>query len=78
MRRGIVGATTLITLGVLFLLDEWTRYDFDRTWPLLLIAIGVALVASRMLPGAAPECCPPAQMPPAPGPETSSDKVNHV
>jgi hypothetical protein len=71
MRRGIVGSVTLITLGVLFLLDEWTRVGFHRTWPILLIAIGVAIVVQRMQPE-----LPPA--PPAPGPETSStDKVTH-
>ena len=77
MRRGIVGATTLITLGVLFLLAEWTPYDFDRTWPILLIAIGVAIMVQRMQPGGG-EFCAPEQAPPAPGPDSSSDKVNHV
>ncbi len=73
--RGFVGATVLITLGILFLLDEFTRYDFDHTWPILLIAIGVALAVQRSL-GTAPDAgCPPAQAPPAvPGPETSSEK----
>lgn len=37
-----MGAAVLITLGVLFLLENLTyRFDFGRTWPLLLIVIGV-------------------------------------
>lgn len=42
--RGLMGPVVLITLGVLFLLGEWTRWDFARTWPILLIAIGVVKV----------------------------------
>ena len=75
MRRPtFVWPVVLITAGVLFLLDEFTRYDFDRTWPILLIAIGLALVAGRSMP--AGQVAP--QVPTATAPETSSDKVNHV
>lgn len=76
MRRNLVGPVVLITAGVLFLLDEFTQYDWGRTWPILLIAIGAAIALQRMQPSA-PEAYPPAQ-PPAAGPDTSSDKVNHV
>ncbi len=74
MCRNLIGPVALITAGVLFLLDEFTQYDWGRTWPILLIAIGLALVAGRSMPAAtvAP------QVPAAPAPETSSDKVNHV
>jgi len=34
----------VITLGVLFLIGEFTRWDFGRTWPVLLIVIGVVKV----------------------------------
>jgi hypothetical protein len=40
----------MITVGMLFLLDEFTRYSFHRTWPIILIAIGAALIAQRALP----------------------------
>ncbi len=76
MCRNIVGPVVLITAGVLFLLDEFTRYEWGNTWPILLIAIGVAIALQRMQPRT-PEAYPPAQ-PPAAGPDTSSDKVNHV
>jgi cell wall-active antibiotic response 4TMS protein YvqF len=52
MRPRFTGPVALITVGVLFLLDEFTRYSFHRTWPLILIAIGAALIAQRALPAA--------------------------
>ena len=42
--RGLMGPVILITLGVLFLLSEFTHWHFHQTWPILLIAIGVAKV----------------------------------
>jgi hypothetical protein len=39
--RGLTGAAILITLGVLFLLEEFSRFRFDETWPVLLIVIGL-------------------------------------
>lgn len=47
--RGIMGGVVLMTVGVLFLLDNLNIHglDFDRTWPLLLIAIGVVLMLQR-------------------------------
>jgi len=45
--RGIVPATVLITLGVLFLVDEFTYIGFGRTWPIFLIALGVAIAVQR-------------------------------
>ena len=47
--RGIMGPVVLMTLGVLFLLEELHVHnlDFDRTWPLLLISIGSVLMLQR-------------------------------
>lgn len=45
-----VGAIILIGLGVLFLLNtfEWFRFDwFSRTWPIVLIVIGVWIFIRR-------------------------------
>lgn len=40
--RGLLGPVILISLGVLFLLDQfWYRVDFSDLWPILLIVIGV-------------------------------------
>ena len=45
--RGLTGAAFLITLGVLFLLDNYDIFNFDNTWPVLLIVIGVLIFAGR-------------------------------
>ncbi len=43
--RGYMAPAVLLTLGVLFLIAEFVpRYDFDRTWPILLIVIGLVKI----------------------------------
>ena len=61
--RAIRGPITLITLGVLFALQNFTRFGFDQTWPVLLIVFGLLSLMQR---GAAPPRA--AQMPPMPPP----------
>ena len=39
---GYLGPIVLVTLGVLLLIDQYTMYGFNRTWPVLLIIIGIA------------------------------------
>jgi hypothetical protein len=39
--RRIMGPAILVTLGVLFLLDNISRVSFERTWPAILLVIGV-------------------------------------
>lgn len=41
---GMVGPAVLVTLGVLFLLDNVGWRGFHDTWPLLLIVIGIVKV----------------------------------
>jgi cell wall-active antibiotic response 4TMS protein YvqF len=47
--RGIMGPALMITVGVLALLDtlDVPRFDWDHTWPLMLIVIGLVLVFQR-------------------------------
>lgn len=45
--KGLMGAAILITLGILFLISEYNILDFDQTWPVLLIVIGIFVFASR-------------------------------
>jgi hypothetical protein len=62
--RAIRGPITLITLGVLFALQNFTRFGFDQTWPVLLIVFGLLSLLQR---GAAPPRAtqmPPVQPPP--------------
>ena len=60
--RAIRGPITLISLGILFALQNFTRFGFDQTWPVLLIVFGLLSLMQR---GAAP---PRPTMPPMPPP----------
>jgi hypothetical protein len=62
--RAIRGPIVLITLGVLFSLDQADKLGFDRTWPVLFIVFGVMKLIERLL--APPPPPPPAYYPPAP------------
>jgi hypothetical protein len=39
--RAIRGPIILITVGVLFALDHMTEFSFTRTWPAILIIVGL-------------------------------------
>lgn len=39
--RAITGPVILITVGVLFLIDRFSQFGFNQTWPVLLIVIGI-------------------------------------
>lgn len=45
--QGMMGAAILITLGVLFLLENYGVVPFDRSFPVLLLVIGSVLLISR-------------------------------
>lgn len=69
---GLMGAAILITLGVLFLLDNYDVIRFDQGLPVLLLVIGGVLLISRtgsterhVQPGwiQGPTAPPPAQQP---------------
>ena len=47
MVRAIRGPVTLITLGVLFALNNFTPYRFSETWPVLLIVFGALSLLCR-------------------------------
>jgi hypothetical protein len=64
--RAIRGPITLITVGVLFALNNFTLYTFDKTWPVLLIVFGLLSLLRRGLEPAAPPPPPPAQPYPPP------------
>jgi hypothetical protein len=39
--RGLMAPLMLITVGVIFLIGEYTRYGFGDLWPFLLIVAGL-------------------------------------
>jgi len=69
----IRGPITLITLGALFALNNFTPYQFHQTWPVLLIVFGLLTLMRRAVepepPAAGPTAyAPPYQYPPTPPP----------
>jgi hypothetical protein len=69
--QAIRGPVTLITLGVLFALNNFTNYGFDKTWPVLLIVFGLLSLMRRGVepvpppaPGFPPPNFPPPGFPP--------------
>jgi hypothetical protein len=47
---GLMVPAVLITLGLLFLLQETGVKHFNQTWPLVLIVIGVVQIVKRSAP----------------------------
>jgi len=86
--RKLMGPVILVTLGVIFLLDSVSRIDFWRTWPAILLVIGVVkLMQSNassdghvgpLPPGVPPSVPPPPQAMPGSEQPPSSGEVNHV
>jgi Domain of unknown function (DUF5668)/B-box zinc finger len=83
--RKLMGPAMLITIGILFLLQSFDVADFDRTWPAILLVVGVVkLVQSNASsaghvgplplapPPVAPPVPPPASDPSSPNQATSS------
>jgi hypothetical protein len=48
------GPVMLITIGVLFALEQSRVLAFSRSWPLLIIAVGVMKLIERLLQGNSP------------------------
>jgi len=47
-KQGVfTGGVVLITLGVLIYLSKSGTYSFDRTWPILLIVVGVCTLVQK-------------------------------
>jgi len=87
--RKVMGPAMLMTIGMLFLLQSLNVADFDRTWPAILLVVGVVkLLQSNAssaghvgpLPPAPPAVGPPPSTPPPshPGPTSSSGEVSNV
>ena len=77
--RAIRGPITLITLGVLFALDNFTPYRFSQTWPALLIVFGLLSLLRRGTQPAPPPPGPPstAWTPPPSTPAAASYRESH-
>ena len=78
--RGLMGPAVLVTLGVLFLMNEFDVAAFHRTWPILLIVIGLVKVLAGNLDstGHVDLTAPPPGTPPAPPQNPDTRQVDHV
>src|ERR1039457_1556224 len=59
--RAIRGPVCLITIGALFALNNFTRYRFDQTWPVILIVFGLLSLLKRGVETSAPPPPPPSR-----------------
>jgi len=66
--RGLTGSVVLLTIGVLFLIGTLGGPRFHRTWPVLVLAIGITKLLERQAP-------PP---PPPVGPGIASGPTGNV
>jgi len=48
--RGLAGPVALVTVGMLSLIESWGGPGWGRTWPVLLLAIGLAQLLARSTP----------------------------
>lgn len=69
--HAIRGPVTLITIGVLFALNNFTQYHFSETWPVLLIVFGALSLLGRST-GSTPPPPPYGYPPPPPRPTDPS------
>ena len=85
--RAIKGPIIMITVGVLFALDNFTPLSFSRTWPILLVVVGLLSLGRKSCgrdpmrgrhqyraqwgPTQPPSPAPPPPPPPAAAPSTA-------
>lgn len=65
--QAIRGPILLITIGILFAIHQAGILGFSRTWPLIIIVIGLMKLFERMATRTMPPAVPPIA-PPAGGP----------
>lgn len=61
LARSIRGPITLVTLGVLFAINNFTPYRFEQTWPVILIVFGLLSLLGRGMDPVPPAPPPPPQ-----------------
>jgi len=47
LARAVRGPIIMITLGILFAIDHFGAFSFGRTWPILIIVIGLMKLIER-------------------------------
>jgi len=54
--RALRGPVMMMTLGAMLVADHFTSYSFSRTWPVMLIMLGIMKLLERF---GAPEAADP-------------------
>jgi hypothetical protein len=67
LAHAVRGPITLITVGALFAINNFTPYGFDKTWPVILIVFGLLTLVGRSTAQPS-EPAAPAEAPAAPAP----------
>ncbi|MGH9601988.1 MAG: LiaI-LiaF-like domain-containing protein [Terriglobales bacterium] len=82
-RSGLTGPVMMVTIGTLFLIANYTRFDFGDLWPVILIVMGGLMLlrpsfsrAGHLNPGGPPT--PPNPTAPASGSQNPSSQVQNV
>lgn len=57
--RRVRGPLILVTIGVMALLDQYGALSFGRSWPLLLIVVGILQLGERLALAQMPAPPPP-------------------
>ncbi len=83
-RSGLTGPVMMVTIGTLFLIANYTRFDFGDLWPVILIVMGGLMLlrpslsrAGHMNAGAPPPT-PPAPSAPDTSSQNPSSQVSNV
>lgn len=73
LAHAVRGPITLITVGALFAINNFTPYGFDKTWPVILIVFGLlTLVGRSTSQPLEPNAPPPAEAAPPPSFDSTS------
>jgi Domain of unknown function (DUF5668) len=78
--RGLIGPSVLLTVGLLSLIESYNGPGWDRTWPVLLLVIGVVKLLDRATPPPVQTMPPMTPQPPPVGPaeaQPPASEVNH-
>jgi hypothetical protein len=87
--RNLMWPAVIVTVGVLWLLENTTRFGWDRTWPVILLIVGIVKLLQSsasslghvgpLPPGPGPMPPPPPQDPPSTiDPSSSAGEVRNV
>jgi hypothetical protein len=70
--RCLMWPAILVTVGVLSLLEDLTRFGWDRTWPVLILVIGVVMLLRSNASWHGHVEVPPSDAPPPPTPPSGN------